>query len=95
MEAARQITDEAERKALYAQFQTIFAEELPALPLFHPLYTYGVSTRVQNVQIGALNAPAERFDGFADWYIDSRRVPASQAPAAPSTGCTRIHTRGT
>jgi peptide/nickel transport system substrate-binding protein len=87
MEAARQITDEAERKALYAQFQTIFAEELPSLPLFHPLYTYGVSTRVQNVQIGALNAPAERFDGFADWYIDARRVPASQAPAvsSPST----------
>jgi peptide/nickel transport system substrate-binding protein len=84
MEAARQITDEAERKALYAQFQTIFAEELPSLPLFHPLYTYGASTRVQNLQIGALNAPAERFDGFANWYIDARRVPVSQAPATPT-----------
>jgi len=85
MEAARAITDEGERKALYAQFQKIFAEELPSLPLFHPLYTYGVSTRVQNVQIGALNRPAERFDDFASWYIDSRRVPASQATDAPTT----------
>lgn len=85
MEAARQITDEAERKTLYAQFQAIFAEELPALPLFHPLYTYGVSTRVQNVQIGALNAPAERFDGLAGWYINSRRVPANQSSTPTAT----------
>lgn len=81
METARQTTDEAERQALYARFQAIFAEELPSLPLFHPLYTYGVSTRVNNVQVGALNTPAERFSSFADWYIDSRRVPASQTSA--------------
>ncbi len=86
METARQITDEAERKALYAQFQAIFAEELPSLPLFHPLYTYGVSTRVKDVQIGALNAAAERFDNFARWYIDARRIPASQAPASADGG---------
>ncbi|HHW89193.1 MAG TPA: peptide ABC transporter substrate-binding protein [Chloroflexi bacterium] len=84
MEAARQITDEAERKTLYAQFQTIFADELPSLPLFHPLYTYGVSTRVKHVQIGTLNVPSERFVGFADWYINARRIPASQAPADES-----------
>lgn len=77
METARQITDETERRRLYAQFQAIFAEELPSLPLFHPLYTYGVSTRVKNVQIGALNAPAERFADFASWYINARRVPTS------------------
>lgn len=84
MEAARQITDETERKTLYTRFQTIFAEELPSLPLFHPLYTYGVSTRVKEVHIGALNAPAERFASFADWYIDARRVPASQTSAGES-----------
>lgn len=85
METARQNANEAERKALYARFQEIFAEELPALPLFHPLYTYGVSTRVNNVQVGALNTPSERFATFSTWYIDSRRVPVSQAPQAPPT----------
>jgi peptide/nickel transport system substrate-binding protein len=86
MEQARRTTDAEQRKALYHQFQAIFAGELPALPLYYPVYTYGVSDRVNNVQIGAINDPSERFRSFADWYIDSRRVPANQVPAgAPPT----------
>ena len=86
MEDARATTDENQRRALYQQIQAIFAEELPALPVFYPVYTYGVSDRVHNVQIGSLNSPAERFANFADWYIDSRRVPANQVPSdAPPT----------
>ena len=86
IEQARRTTDQAQRQALYEQFQAIFADELPALPLYYPVYTYGVSSRVNNVQIGSLNNPAERFRSFADWYIDSRRVPANQVPAsAPPT----------
>ncbi|MFN8466792.1 MAG: peptide ABC transporter substrate-binding protein [Caldilineaceae bacterium] len=86
MEQARRTTDPEQRKALYQKFQDIFAEELPALPLYYPVYTYGVSSRVNNVQIGSINDPSERFRSFADWYIDSRRVPANQVPAgAPPT----------
>ncbi len=80
MEEARQTTDENQRRDLYVQYQAIFAQELPSLPLYHPLYTYGVSTRVHNVQIGSLNTPAERFNRFPSWYIDSRRAPANQVP---------------
>jgi peptide/nickel transport system substrate-binding protein len=86
MEQARALTDEKERRALYVRFQDIFAEEVPSLLLYYPVYTYGVSTRVQNVQIGALNQPADRFATFADWYMLTRRVPANQVPqAAPPT----------
>lgn len=86
MEEARRTTDQNVRRELYGQFQAIFADELPALPLYYPVYTYGVSSRVNNVQIGSLNDPSERFRSFADWYIDSRRVPVNQAPAnAPPT----------
>lgn len=80
LEKARFVINENERRKLYWRFQEIFAEELPALPLYYPVYTYGVSTRVQNVQIGSLNQPAERFANFADWYIVTRRVPANQIP---------------
>lgn len=82
MEQARALTDEAERRARYYRFQEIFTEEVPAILLYYPVYTYGVSNRVHNVQIGSLNQPSERFDTFADWYILTRRVPANQAPAA-------------
>lgn len=89
MEAARAEPDEAERKALYGQFQQIFAEELPALLLYYPVYSYGVSDKVFNVQIGALNTPSQRFGSFADWYMMTQRVPESQAtglqlPAPPA-----------
>lgn len=86
IEKARALTDEFERRNLYLQFQDIFAEEVPAILLYHPVYTYGVSTRVHNVQIGSLNQAPERFGTFADWYILTRRVPANQVPAsAPPT----------
>lgn len=86
MQEARSITDAEKRRELYWRFQEIFAEEVPAVLLYHPVYTYGVSTRVQNVQIGSLNEPAERFANFAEWYIVTRRVPANQVPAlAPPT----------
>ncbi|MFZ4848537.1 MAG: ABC transporter substrate-binding protein [Caldilinea sp.] len=84
LEEARQSTDEAIRQELYARFQSIYAQELPSLPLFFPFYTYGVSTRVRNVRLEPINSPTERFGTFSEWSLDSRRVPASQAPAAPS-----------
>ncbi len=86
MEEARALVNGEERKQLYQRFQEIFADDLPALLLYHPVYTYGMSTRVHNVQVGAMNNPAERFATFADWYIVTRRVPVNQVPpSAPPT----------
>ncbi len=80
LERARGLVDQGERKQYYSEFQDIFAEEVPALLLYYPIYTYGVSDRVKNVQIGPLNRAADRFATFADWYIVTRRVPANQIP---------------
>jgi peptide/nickel transport system substrate-binding protein len=80
LEEARSLTDQEARRQLYVEFQDIFAEEMPALLLYYPIYTYGVSDRVKNVQIGPLNHSADRFATFADWYIVTRRVPANQIP---------------
>lgn len=80
MQEARSISDEARRRDLYWAFQELYAQEAPAILLYHPVYTYGVSERVKNVQIGALNQPSERFRSFNDWYIVTRRVPANQVP---------------
>lgn len=90
MELGRRVVDVAERKRIYGEFQSIFAEDVPALLLYYPVYTYGVSTRVKNVQIGPLNRPADRFFTFADWYIVTRRAPSNQVPTnvppAPPAG---------
>lgn len=75
---ARGKIDSEKRAAIYGDFQRLFSEEAPALLLYYPAYTYGVSERVKNVQIGALNDPSDRFTTFPEWYIVARRVPANQ-----------------
>jgi peptide/nickel transport system substrate-binding protein len=75
---ARSTVDRSKRELLYARFQRLFLEEMPALPLYYPVYTYGVSERVKNVQIGPLNTPSDRFSTFSQWYIITRRVPVNQ-----------------
>jgi peptide/nickel transport system substrate-binding protein len=79
LEHARRTTDDAERAALYQTFQTLFAEQLPALPLYYPVYTYAVDENVGGVQIIPLNAPGDRFRNIADWYVIRRRVVISQS----------------
>ncbi len=74
IEKARAITDRAARREDYVQFQRLFADEAPALLLYHPVYTYGVRDKVHAVQLGPLNSPADRFRDIADWYIVTKRI---------------------
>lgn len=87
IEQARAIADPEVRRALYYRFQEIFAEEVPGLLLYHPVYTYGVSTKVHHVEIGPLSRPSDRFRTFARWYMTTRRVtlPEAQAGSTPPT----------
>ncbi len=74
IEQARALTDVNVRRDYYVEFQRIFAEQLPALLLYHPVHTYGVRNIVQDVQLGPLNTSADRFRNIAQWYIKSRRI---------------------
>ena len=69
LEQARITVDLVERASLYRNFQVVFAEELPALPLFYPVYTYAVSQQVQGIQIGPLFDSSDRFITITDWYL--------------------------
>jgi len=74
MEQARLTSDREERRQLYFEFQRIFANDLPAILLYYPLYTYGASTAVHDMEVGRLNEPADRFRTFAKWYINTRKI---------------------
>ena len=62
------------RSKLYRNFQIVFAKELPALPLYIPVYSYGVDAQVQGVQISPLYEPSDRFATFTNWYLITRRA---------------------
>jgi peptide/nickel transport system substrate-binding protein len=69
LEQARIIVDPLERERLYHNFQVRFTNEMPALPLYHPMYTYAVDEQVQGVRMGPLFDPSDRFATVMTWYL--------------------------
>jgi peptide/nickel transport system substrate-binding protein len=67
------------RRELYYEFQEIFAQEVPALLLYVPVYTYGVDERIHDVQIGPLMYPFDRFRTIHEWWMVYRRVFVSES----------------
>jgi peptide/nickel transport system substrate-binding protein len=73
LERARQTTDTARRKDLYAQFENLLVAAAPQIPLYAPVYTYVQNTRVQGFGDTILFTPAARFASVGAWYINTRR----------------------
>jgi peptide/nickel transport system substrate-binding protein len=83
LEQARINFDPAERTRLYHNFQVIFRKEMPAILLYYPVYSYAVSDRIQNVQMGPIYDPSDRFQTVKDWYLIIRRGTLEEETAVP------------
>ncbi len=69
LERARVTPDLEKRRIYYRNFQFLFAQELPALPLFYPVYTYGVDQQVRGVRLGPVYDLSDRFQNVLEWYM--------------------------
>jgi len=69
LEEARVLLDTNERAKLYRNFQVVFADELPALPLFYPVYNYAVDKSIQGIRLGSWYDTPDRFNNVTQWYI--------------------------
>lgn len=67
LENARREPYSINRVAYYERFQELFAQRVPALPLYYPLYTYGATSQLEGVQLGFLSTPSDRFRHIQDW----------------------------
>ena len=74
LEKSRLTTKEEERAAYYKEFQDILAEEVPAIFLYSPTYTYAVSSKIKGIDTGTIFTPADRFSNVINWYINTKRV---------------------
>ncbi len=74
LETARTETDFESRARLYRNFQVVFAKELPALPLYHPIYSFGVDRQVLGVQLPPLYDVSDRLSLIREWYLVTRRA---------------------
>jgi peptide/nickel transport system substrate-binding protein len=73
IEQARVIVDTSFRIRLYRNFQIVFARDLPALPLYYPVFSFGVDSQVSGIQISHLSDASDRFEGIRNWYLLTRR----------------------
>lgn len=73
LEQARVTPDFEQRANLYRSFQHRFRDQVPALLLYYPVYTYGIDGAIQGVTVGPLADPSDRLSTIADWYLLVRR----------------------
>lgn len=85
LEQARQTWDLATRKAYYDAFLGAFSSAVPAISLYQHVYTYVISDAVQQVDIGRIDEPRERYAGMADWFLLYRDV-AVRCPEVTPAG---------
>jgi peptide/nickel transport system substrate-binding protein len=83
LEQARVTTDLAERTRLYRNFQVRFSQDLPALPLFYPVYRYAVDQEIQGMSMGPLFDPSDRFATVTNWFLVTRRASGQQPSPTP------------
>lgn len=83
LEQARVTADYSLRTRLYRNFQVVFSKELPALPLYVPVSSYGVDAQVQGAQVASLlYDPSDRLATFTRWYLLTRRAQQTDTPPA-------------
>ncbi len=72
LEEARLSAPPQRRLELYAQFQELFAQEVPAIPLYASTALYVQSASLRGVRVGLLDTAGARFWQVQEWYLRTR-----------------------
>ena len=74
LETLRNTTDPVARQKLYQNFETQIEADIPAVFLYSPDFIYSAPKEIQNIQLGNLATPAQRFSDIYKWYINTNNV---------------------
>lgn len=69
LEDARLIANKEQRAEKYKKFQDILSEEVPAIFMYSPFYTYIQSKNVKGFDVKIIYSPCDRFANISDWYV--------------------------
>lgn len=72
IEEARQTTDLVIRKEKYQKFQDVIAEDLPAIFLYDPYYSYLLPKKIKGFDLDKVYYPSDRFTNIEKWYIKEK-----------------------
>jgi peptide/nickel transport system substrate-binding protein len=71
---ARASSDPNYRAPRYSRIQDLIADDIPALFVANSQFVYGVSNKVNGINLKNLVNQSERFLDINQWYINTRRV---------------------
>lgn len=74
LEEARATNDLAIRTAKYQEFQNLLIEDMPAIFLYSPTYTYPINKKIKGISVNKVALPADRFINIENWHIKTRRL---------------------
>lgn len=69
LEQARVMNDYTLRAKLYRNFQILFHDQLPSLPLFYPVYNYAIRNTILDVTIGPIYEASDRLNNINTWFM--------------------------
>lgn len=69
LEDARVISDMTQRQEKYNKFQEIITENIPAVFMYSPTYTYVQSNNLKGFEVNYVLYPSNRFANVDEWYL--------------------------
>ncbi len=70
----RQTFDEKERQSALGELRDILKQDVPAIFLYSPLYTFAYHQDVHGIETGRLSLHSDRFLTLHNWYVRQERV---------------------
>lgn len=74
LESARTVSEESERVEKFRKFNEEISNDIPAVFIYAPDFIYVVPKKINNIQLGLITTPSERFLNIHEWYIETDDV---------------------
>ncbi|MCK5472078.1 hypothetical protein KAI54_02730 [Candidatus Gracilibacteria bacterium] len=73
LEQIRSSFDSTERRKRLANLREILSEEVPAIMLYTPTYSYAIDRKVKNFNLGRIALKRDRLVNLPSWYLRESR----------------------
>jgi ABC-type transport system substrate-binding protein len=70
----RETVDDTERQSALADLREVIKQDVPAIFLYSPLYTFAYHKDILGVELGKLSLHSDRFLTLWRWYVQQNRV---------------------
>jgi len=73
LKKAMEENDETKKADYHTKFKKILAEQIPAIFLYNPNYTYVVANKIKGINLTHIATPEDRLLNIKSWYIKTNK----------------------